>query len=71
LAYTLAWKEKLGVNYVISEPVSVPGSDDTRVYKLNIGPTLAKGPQQTGDFWEDIRNWGGERMWEGIEDVGI
>jgi len=68
LAYTLAWKEKLGVNSVITEPVSVQGSDDTHVYKLNIGPTLARGPQQTSDFWEYIRNWGVEWMWEGIED---
>jgi hypothetical protein len=68
LAYTLAWKEKLGVNHVIGEPVSVQGSDETHVYKLNIGPTLARGPQQTSDFWEYIRNWGGEWMWEGIED---
>jgi len=68
LAYTLAWNEKLGVNHVIGEPVSVQGSDETHVYKLNIGPTLARGPQQTSNFWEYIRNWGGEWMWEGIED---
>jgi len=29
--YTLAWKEKLGVNYVISKPVSVQGLDNTHV----------------------------------------
>jgi hypothetical protein len=53
---------------VIGEPVSVQGSDKTYVYKLNIGPTLARGPQQPSNFWEYIRNWGGEWMWEGIED---
>ena len=44
LAYTLAWKEKLGVNHVIGEPVSVQGSDETHVYNLNLGPTLARDP---------------------------
>jgi hypothetical protein len=68
LAYTLAWKEKIGVNHVIGEPVSVQGSDETHVYKLNIGPTLTRGPQQPSDFWVYIKNWGGEWMWEGIED---
>ncbi len=68
LAYTLPWKEKLGVNHVIGEPVSVQGSDETHAYKLNIGLTLARGPQQTSNLWEYIRNWGGEWMWKGIKD---
>ncbi len=66
--YTLAWKEKLGAHHAIGEPVSVQGSDDTHVYKLNVGPPLARGPQQPSDFWVYIKNWGGEWMWEGIED---
>ncbi len=49
LAYSLAWKEPLRVNHVIGEPVSVQGSDETHVYKLNIGPILARGPQGTGE----------------------
>jgi hypothetical protein len=60
LAYSLAWKEPLRVNHVIGEPVSVQGSDETHVYKLNIGPILARGPQQPSDFCEYLRNWGGE-----------
>jgi hypothetical protein len=52
----------------MDKPVSVQGSDKTRVYKLNIGPKLARGPQQSSDFWEYLRNWRGEWMWEGIED---
>jgi hypothetical protein len=48
--------------------VSVQGSDKTHVYKLNIGPTLARDPQQSSNFWEYLRTWGGEWMWEGIEE---
>ncbi len=48
--------------------MSVQGPDDTHVYKLNVGPPLARGPQQPSDFWVYIKNWGGEWMWEGIED---
>ena len=51
-----------------SKPVSVQGLDKTHVYKLNVGPHLARGPQQPSNFWEYLRNWGGEWMWEGIED---
>ncbi len=67
-AVPVRWEEKLGVNHVIGEPVSVQGSDETHVYKLNIGPPLARGPQQPSDFWVYIKNWGGEWMREGIED---
>jgi hypothetical protein len=53
---------------VIGKPVSVQGLDEAHVYKLNVGPHLARGPQQPSNFWEYLRNWGGEWMWEGIED---
>ena len=62
LAYSLTCKEPLRVNHVIGEPVSVQGSDITHVYKLNIGPILARGHQQPSNFWEYLRNWGGEWM---------
>ncbi len=68
LAYALAWKEPLRVNHVIGELVSVQRPDETHVYKLNIGPILARGPQQPSNFWEYLGNWGGEWMWERIED---
>jgi hypothetical protein len=68
LAYVLAWKESLRGNHVMGKPVSVQGSEETHVYKLNIGLTLARDPQQPSNFWEYLRNWGGEWMWEGIED---
>jgi hypothetical protein len=48
--------------------VSVQGSDKTHINQLNIGPTLARGPQQLSNFWNFLRTWGGEWMWEGIED---
>jgi hypothetical protein len=53
---------------MIGQPVSNEGSDKIHVYKLNIGPTLTRGPQQPSNFWEYLRTWGGEWMWEGIED---
>ena len=53
---------------MISELMSVQESDKTHVYKLNVGPHLARGSQQPSNFWEYLRNWGGEQMWEGIED---
>jgi hypothetical protein len=68
LAYTLTWKEQLRGNHVMAQPVSVQGSHKTHSNKLNIGPTLARGPQQPSDFWDFLRTWGGEWMWEGIED---
>ncbi len=55
LVYALSWKEPLRVNQVIGKPVSVQGSDETHVYNLNIGPILARGPQQPSNFWEYLR----------------
>ena len=52
----------------MGKPVAVQGSEETHVYELNIGPTLARDPQQPSNFWDYLRNWGGEWMWEGIED---
>jgi len=66
--FTFTWKERLGGLHEIGQPVSVQGVDDKHVYKLESGPTLARGHQHTNDFWEYIRNWGGEWMWEGIDD---
>ncbi len=48
--------------------VSVQGLEETHVNELNIGPTLARGPQQPNNFWDFLRTWGGEWMWEGVED---
>jgi hypothetical protein len=52
----------------MGQPVSVQGSDETQVNKLNIVPTLARGPQQPSYLWDFLRTWGGEWMLEGIED---
>ncbi len=68
LVYTLTWKKQLRENHEMGHPVSVQGLDETHVNKLNIGPTLARGPQQPNDFWDFLRTWGGEWMWEEIED---
>jgi hypothetical protein len=67
LAYTLTWKKQLRGNHVMGHPVSVQGLDKTHIINLNIGPTLARGPQQPNNFWDFLRTWGGEWMWEGIE----
>jgi hypothetical protein len=40
----------------------------TSVTKQEEGPPLAVGPSKTTDFWEYLRSWGGEWMWEGVDD---
>ncbi len=75
VAYTLTWKEQLRGNHVMGQPESVQGSYEAHVNKLNMGPTLARGPQQPSNFWDfsqelarrvDVgRNWGwsGYKTW--------
>jgi hypothetical protein len=41
---------------------------ETTVTKQEEGPPLAAGPSITTDFWEYLRSWGGEWMWEGVDD---
>ena len=48
-------------------PTSVTGLSDQQVVKLSEGPALAKGSDETMDFWEFLYSWGGKWMWEGIE----
>ena len=48
--------------------VSVQESTSIYVYKLNSGTTLAKGPQQPSILGGYLRTWGGEWMWDKIED---
>jgi hypothetical protein len=68
LLYTLTWKEKIRKDHVMGHPVSVQGVDDMHVNKMNTGPALARGPQQPSNFWEFLRSWGGERMWDRVKD---
>ena len=69
IAYTQTWKEKIREDHVMgTRPVSVWGLNDTHINKMSTGPPLAKGPQQPGNFWKFLRSWGGEWMWEGVED---
>jgi hypothetical protein len=68
-AFTYTWKEKVCQDHEIGLPVSVRGLDDTHVNRMSTGPPLARGPQQPSDFWDFLRSWwGGEWMWEGVED---
>ena len=54
---------------MLGKPTSVTSSfSDAMVTKQNEGPPLAAGPSITTDFWEFLYSWGGEWMWEGIED---
>jgi hypothetical protein len=68
MAYTQAWKEKIRKDHVMGIPVSVQGLNDMQVNKMSTGTPLARGPQQPSVFWEFLRSWGGEWMWEGVED---
>ncbi len=67
-AFTYTWKEKVCQDHEISLPVSVHGLDDMHVNRMSTGPPLARGPQQPSDFWDFLRSWGGEWMWEGVKD---
>ena len=67
-AYALAWSEPLETSHAIGHPVSVHGLDTSLVYKLAPGPSLANEPTAPNDFWSYLHAWGGEWMWEGIED---
>ncbi len=67
-AFTFAWKERVRQDHDASLPVSVCGLDDTHVNRMSTGPPMARGPQQTSDFWDFLRSWGGEWMWEGVDD---
>ncbi len=68
LAYTFKWKVQLQNTHVLGLPVSVQGSDEQQVYKLMVGPSLTRGPQQPSNFWDFLMSWGGKWMWEGTED---
>ena len=68
LAYNLTWKEKLQGDHKMGRSVSVRGLDNKSVNIMNMGPPLSRGPQQPSNFWEFLRSWGGEWMWDGIKD---
>ena len=68
LEYNLTWKEKLRGDQKMGRPVSVRGLNDKSVSIMNTGPLFSRGPHQPSDFWEFLRSWGGEWMWDGIED---
>jgi hypothetical protein len=67
-AFTFAWKERVRQDQDAGLPVSVRGLDDTHVNRTSTGPPMACGPQQPSDFWDFLRSWGGEWMWEGVDD---
>jgi hypothetical protein len=52
----------------MGHPVSVQGVDNMHPSKMNTIPALARGPQQPSNFWEFLRSWGGEWMWDRVED---
>ena len=53
-------------------PTSVTTAfSEATVTKHNEGPLLVKGPKQPADFWQFLASWGGEWMWEGIDDNQI
>ncbi len=66
------WREKYTEEYrgqALGAPTSVTTTfSEATVTKHNEGPVLAKGPKQPADFWEFLASWGGEWMWEGIDD---
>ena len=64
----LTWAEEY-VGQDLGRPTSVTAAfSEATVTKQNEGPPLAAGPSITTYFWEYLRAWGGEWMWEGIEE---
>ena len=49
-------------------PASISRLSSTLVRYLGFGPPLASGPSRPEDFWEYLRSWGGQWMWDGMED---
>ena len=69
--YDITWTEDY-TGQQLGTPTSVTSSfSEATVSKLFEGPDLSQGPQQPADFWEFLASWGGEWMWEGIEDNQI
>jgi hypothetical protein len=66
--FTLAWRERLRQDIITGLPVPVCDLNEMHVNRLGTGPTMARGPQQPSEFWDFLRSWGGEWMWEGVDD---
>jgi hypothetical protein len=64
----LTWTEDY-VGQDLGRPTSVTATfSEATVTKLEEGPPLAIGPSITTDFWEYLSLWGGDWMWEGVDD---
>jgi hypothetical protein len=44
------------------------GFSNQQVVKLSEGPALAQASGEIKNFWEFLHSWGGNWMWEGIDD---
>ena len=51
-------------------PVTAERVEDTTIRCREVGPSLASSPSQPDDFWAFLCSWGGDWMWEHIEDEG-
>jgi hypothetical protein len=49
-------------------PASVTSINETSIRYLGFGPPFAVSAQQPDDFWQYLFTWGGEWMWDGVED---
>ena len=49
-------------------PVSVTIETEQYILRHDTGDALAVAPSQPDDFWTFLRSWGGEWMWESVED---
>ena len=52
----------------LGSPTSILGSSSQQVVKLNEGPAFPQDPMEISNFWEFLHSWGGNGMWEGIDD---
>jgi hypothetical protein len=65
--YHLAQEEPFSPAVVLGLPTSTLGFSNQQVVKLSKEPALAQTSGEIKNFWEFLHSWGGNWMWEGID----
>jgi hypothetical protein len=66
--YHLAREEPFSPTVVLGLSTSTLGFSNQQVVKLSKGPALAQASVEIKNIWEFLHSWGGNWMWEGIDD---
>jgi hypothetical protein len=65
--YHLVQEEALSPATQLGSPTSISGFSNQQLVKLNKGPAFPQAPKKISNFWEFLHSWGGNWMWEGID----